>query len=73
MVTFEYLIDINTASKFMHLAFDYNLPIEIELREMTRIPERGNRKKCTLCKTIATLDESDTEILDAALLILGIS
>ena len=73
MVTLSYLIDIKTASKFLHLAFDYDLPMEIDLSEMIIIPQRENRRKSTLCKTIVSLDESDMELLDAALLILGIS
>lgn len=72
MICRELLIAPHTASMFVLLVFDYNLPLELIFGGIVVIPHKGHRHRSILRKVIVQVDGQYEKYLDAALVVLNI-
>lgn len=73
MVSYDYLVAPETASKMLLLVSDYDLPLNIVIGKIEIIQSDGHRRMSRLRHVTFAVEEENEHILEAALVVLGIS
>lgn len=73
MVRYDYLVAPETASKMLLLVSDYDLPLNIVIGKIEIIQSDGHRRMSRLRHVTIAVEEENEHILEAALVVLGIS
>lgn len=73
MVRYDYLVAPETASKMLLLVSDYDLPLNVVIGKIEIIQSDGHRRMSKLRHVTIAVEEENEHILEAALVVLGIS
>lgn len=73
MVSYDYLVAPETASKMLLLVSDYDLPLNVVIGKIEIIQSDGHRRMSKLRHVTIAVEEENEHILEAALVVLGIS
>ena len=73
MVSYDYLVAPETASKMLLLVSDYDLPLNVVIGKIEIIQSDGHRRMSRLRHVTIAVEEENEHILKAALVVLGIS
>lgn len=73
MVRYDYLVAPETASKMLLLVSDYDLPLNVVIGKIEIIQSDGHRRMSRLRHVTIAVEEENEHILEAALVVLGIS
>lgn len=73
MVSYDYLVAPETASKMLMLVSDYDLPLNVVIGKIEIIQSDGHRRMSRLRHVTIAVEEENEHILEAALVVLGIS
>ena len=73
MVSYDYLVAPGTASKMLLLVSDYDLPLNVVIGKIEIIQSDGHRRMSKLRHVTIAVEEENEHILEAALVVLGIS
>ena len=73
MVSYDYLVAPETASKMLLLVSDYDLPLNVVIGKIEIIQSDGQRRMSKLRHVTIAVEEENEHILEAALVVLGIS
>lgn len=73
MVRYDYLVAPETASKMLLLVSDYDLPLNVVIGKIVIIQSDGHRRMSKLRRVTIAVEEENEHILEAALVVLGIS
>ena len=73
MVSYDYLVAPETASKMLLLVSDYDLPLNVVIGKIEIIQSDGHRRMSRLRHVTIVVEEENEHILEAALVVLGIS
>ena len=73
MVRYDYLVAPETASKMLLLVSDYDLPLNVVIGKIEIIQSDGHRRMSRLRHLTIAVEEENEHILEAALVVLGIS
>lgn len=73
MVSYDYLVAPGTASKMLLLVSDYDLPLNVVIGKIEIIQSDGHRRMSRLRHVTIAVEEENEHILEAALVVLGIS
>lgn len=73
MVSSDYLVAPETASKMLLLVSDYDLPLNVVIGKIEIIQSDGHRRMSRLRHVTIAVEEENEHILEAALVVLGIS
>lgn len=73
MVSYDYLVAPETASKMLLLVSDYDLPLNVVIGKIEIIQSDGHRRMSRLRHVTIAVEEENEHILEAALVVLGIS
>ena len=73
MVSYDYLVAPETASKMLMLVSDYDLPLNVVIGKIEIIQSDGHRRMSRLRHVTSAVEEENEHILEAALVVLGIS
>ena len=73
MVRYDYLVAPETASKMLLLVSDYDLPLNVVIGKIEIIQSDGHRRMSRLRQVTIAVEEENEHILEAALVVLGIS
>ena len=73
MVRYDYLVAPETASKMLLLVSDYDLPLNFVIGKIEIIQSDGHRRMSRLRHVTIAVEEENEHILEAALVVLGIS
>ena len=73
MVSYDYLVAPETASKMLMLVSDYDLPLNVVIGKIEIIQSDGHRRMSKLRHVTIAVEEENEHILEAALVVLGIS
>lgn len=73
MVRYDYLVAPETASLILLLVSDYDLPLNVVIGKIEIIQSDGHRRMSRLRHVTIAVEEENEHILEAALVVLGIS
>ena len=73
MVRYDYLVAPETASKMLLLVSDYDLPLNVVIGKIEIIQSDRHRRMSKLRHVTIAVEEENEHILEAALVVLGIS
>lgn len=73
MVSYDYLVAPETASKMLLLVSDYDLPLNVVIGKIEIIQSDGHRRMSRLRHVTIAVEEENEHFLEAALVVLGIS
>ena len=73
MVSYDYLVAPETASKMLLLVSDYDLPLNVVIGKIEIIQSDGHRRMSRLGHVTIAVEEENEHILEAALVVFGIS
>lgn len=73
MVRYDYLVAPETASMILLLVSDYDLPLNVVIGKIVIIQSDGHRRMSRLRHVTIAVEEENEHILEAALVVLGIS
>lgn len=73
MVRYDYLVAPETASMILLLVSDYDLPLNVVIGKIEIIQSDGHRRMSRLRHVTIAVEEENEHILEAALVVLGIS
>ena len=73
MVSYDYLVAPESASKMLLLVSDYDLPLNVVIGKIEIIQSDGHRRMSRLRHVTIAVEEENEHILEAALVVLGIS
>lgn len=73
MVSYDYLVAPETASKMLLLVSDYDLPLNVVIGKIEIIQSDEHRRMSRLRHVTIAVEEENEHILEAALVVLGIS
>ena len=73
MVRYDYLVAPETASKMLLLVSDYDLPLNVVIGKIEIIQSDGHRRMSRLRHVTIAVEEENEHILEAALVVLGLS
>lgn len=73
MVRYDYLVAPETASMILLLVSDYDLPLNVVIGKIEIIQSDGHRRMSKLRHVTIAVEEENEHILEAALVVLGIS
>ena len=73
MVSYDYLVAPEMASKMLLLVSDYDLPLNVVIGKIEIIQSDGHRRMSRLRHVTIAVEEENEHILEAALVVLGIS
>lgn len=73
VIRYDYLVAPETASMILLLVSDYDLPLTVIIGKIEVIQADGHRRMSKLRHVTIAVEQENEHILDAALVVLGIS
>lgn len=73
MVSYDYLVTPGTAAKILLLVSDFDLPLTVIIGKIEVIQSVGRKRVTKLRRVTIAVEEENENILEAALVVLGIS